>query len=134
MDKVRKLRLMKEHKCIHCEDPLPPEYSLDSCQRCKRILKRAAADGGWRFKLFVEILDHYGWRCNCCGEREPFFLSVDHVHGGGNEHREEARKEVNEWYKVVVAEGFPDTYQVLCFNCNLGKNRFGGTCPHEKSI
>ena len=25
----------------------------------------------------------------------------------------------------------PDTIQILCFNCNCGRARNGGICPHE---
>jgi hypothetical protein len=24
-----------------------------------------------------------------------------------------------------------DTFQVLCFNCNIGRERNGGMCPHK---
>src|SRR3972149_2266120 len=87
MDKDLKKQLKAEHKCVHCQRSLPEGYSQESCMGCKRILKRAAAPGGWRWKMTVQVLDAYGWRCECCGEQEPMFLTIDHIEGGGNIHR-----------------------------------------------
>lgn len=30
----------------------------------------------------------------------------------------------------IIAAGFPAEYQILCFNCNIGRSRNGGRCPH----
>lgn len=132
MDKELKKKLKAEHKCVHCQEYLPEGYDQESCRRCKKILKRASADAGWRWKLTLEILDHYGWICRCCGEREPMFLTLDHSAGGGNIDRSEIRKEKHDWYKQVIDLGFPDDLQILCYNCNLGKSRNGGICPHNE--
>ncbi len=75
------------------------------------------------------VLNHYGDKCSCCGENEVLFLQMDHVNGGGTEHR---RKE--KWSDVwtwIVKHSFPDFFQILCANCNMGKNMNGGVCPHE---
>ena len=29
-------------------------------------------------------------------------------------------------------QDFPEGFQILCFNCNAGKHRNGGRCPHEQ--
>lgn len=131
MDKELKKQLKNQHKCIHCQRDLPEGYTIESCPSCKRILKKAAAIGGWRWKLTVAIFDHYGWRCQCCGETIPEFLSLDHKFGGGNKDREEKRMGSNDWYTAVVKDGFPEEFQILCLNCNLGRQRNGGVCPHE---
>jgi hypothetical protein len=31
----------------------------------------------------------------------------------------------------IVRHDFPDDFQLLCANCNQGKKRGGGTCPHK---
>lgn len=134
MDKELKKQLKATHRCIHCRKPLLEGYTQESCERCKRILKRAAREGGWRWKLFVEILDHYGWVCACCGEDIPEFLTVGHKARGGNLQRDEIRnvKKIHEWYRWIVDSEFPDDLQMECYNCNLGKERIGGEmCPHE---
>jgi hypothetical protein len=131
------LKLLKElrcgqHKCIHCGKDLVDGYDNESCKSCRRLLHKAMNDGGWRAKLTVKILDHYGWKCSCCGCDIPEFLTVDHCFGAGNEHRRDARKMgSNDWYKTIIAENYPDKYQILCYNCNLGRQRNNGICPHK---
>lgn len=33
-------------------------------------------------------------------------------------------------YRWAILNGFPDELQLLCFNCNCGRQRNGGVCPH----
>jgi len=75
-----------------------------------------------------QVFRAYGGFCACCGEDDSGFLTLDHVHGGGHAHRRERNHGM---WRDVIAAGFPDKYQVLCFNCNLGRERNGGVCPHE---
>lgn len=80
-------------------------------------------------KLKDEVYAAYGgYRCACCGETEPAFLSIDHMNGGGNQHRKVVRN-ICPWLK---RHGFPEGFQVLCMNCNRGKWVNGGVCPHQK--
>lgn len=32
---------------------------------------------------------------------------------------------------AIITAGFPPEYQIQCFNCNLGRARNGGVCPHQ---
>jgi hypothetical protein len=75
----------------------------------------------------AEVIAHYGGKCACCGETELKFLSIDHIDGGGNQHRKETSLTMSEW---VWANGFPDGFQVLCYNCNMAKALYG-SCPHQ---
>ena len=85
------------------------------------------------------IYDHYGWKCACCGEDEILFLCLDHINNDGNQHARDAgfkdprRRGGLEMYRWIIANNFPPIFQVLCFNCNNGKHRNGGVCPHEKN-
>ncbi len=80
------------------------------------------------------ILDHYGRFCACCGEDEPVFLSLDHINGDGAAHRRETRKRSGaSMYALLIREGFPPGFQVLCFNCNFAK-RTGNACPHAEIV
>ncbi len=79
-----------------------------------------------------------GYVCNCCGETEPSFLSVDHVNNDGNRHRRATGFGTRRWsgkkiYSLIIDDGFPPDYQILCMNCNWGKARNGGVCPHKAS-
>ena len=79
-------------------------------------------------------LAYGGAVCACCGETEPLFLSIDHVNNDGYEHRKQhgwARAGGEQLMRWIANNGFPKDYQILCMNCNHGKSRNGGICPHE---
>ena len=82
--------------------------------------------------LKEQILSHYGKVCKCCGEKRNEFLSIDHVNNDGKEHRKEVGNQLN-LYRWIIKNQFPDTLQILCFNCNLSKG-FYGYCPHEREV
>lgn len=76
-------------------------------------------------------IGHYGGRCQCCGERDCRFLSIDHKYNDGYAHRKLKRVNIHDF---VIKNGFPDTFQVHCFNCNFGRAFLGGeekVCPHK---
>ena len=77
------------------------------------------------------IVDAYGARCACCGERERIFLTIDHVNGGGTAHRRSLGMGNRRMMLEIINGGFPPAYRILCFNCNIGRSRNGGICPHE---
>lgn len=85
----------------------------------------------WHWKIRLEVINAYGGKCVCCGEIQPLLLTIDHRNGDGKEHRKKlGQKSI---YPVVKREGFPkDRYQLLCFNCNIGRHHNGGTCPHKE--
>jgi hypothetical protein len=74
-----------------------------------------------------KVFDHYGWICSCCGESEPEFLTIDHIDGGGYQHKKETNGKLYPW---LVRNNFPEGFRVLCYNCNCGRKT--GPCPHEK--
>ena len=68
-------------------------------------------------------------------------LCVDHVNNDGAAHRKSiSAKWKNAWankniggtriYSEIVKAGFPNTFQLLCANCNTSKARNGGVCEH----
>jgi|DEB3_MinimDraft_2_1074329.scaffolds.fasta_scaffold39701_1 hypothetical protein len=83
-------------------------------------------------KLKAQLLDGLGRVCACCGEMNTKFLTLDHIHNDGHEHRKRRSSTLSRW-RDVIAEGFPrDRYQILCFNCNAGRAINGGVCPHKE--
>lgn len=82
------------------------------------------------------VLDFYGPFCACCKENEMHFLDIDHVNNDGAFHRKEIGKDLCIW---MVENSFQTNelvnkrFQVLCSNCNQGKRRNGGICPHKNS-
>ena len=74
--------------------------------------------------------------CACCGEKEIKFLSIDHINGGGSQHRRSMGMKkgkggnINHW---IIKNNFPTGFQVLCHNCNMAKG-FYGECPHKSLL
>jgi hypothetical protein len=80
----------------------------------------------WRAIAFAIL----GNVCVCCGEAEQRFLTVDHIKGGGKQHRKE-RGRIWLVYKDVAHETRPGIYRLLCMNCNWAI-RHGAICPHQE--
>jgi len=69
----------------------------------------------------IIVLEHYSKGtlvCAHCGIDDVDVLTLDHVNGGGTQHR---LKEGNKTYRWIINNNFPDGFQVLCFNCNWKK-------------
>lgn len=81
-------------------------------------------------RLKDDVYRNYGDECACCGENEPLFFELDHVHGGGRQEYLEM-KGMAAIYAKARRENYPDIYQLLCANCNQGRERNGGICPHR---
>ena len=80
----------------------------------------------------ASVFARYGKQCECCGEKEPLFLTIDHVNNDGHLHRKSSGSSHNNIYGWLVRNGFPEGFQVLCLNCNHGKHRNHGVCPHQE--
>lgn len=70
-----------------------------------------------------------GYQCTCCSENEPHFLTIDHVNNDGATHRKSLNKDG--LYRWLEQNSYPSGFQILCMNCNHGKYRNGGVCPHK---
>lgn len=95
---------------------------LRARKSCRQKAKRRAVEG-------------YGGKCNCCGEPNLCFLTIDHKHGDGAFHRRQMAKgkertlDSYKFHVWLIRNKFPKEFQILCFNCNCAK----GTkkhCPH----
>ena len=137
---------LAELPCERCGNN--PRYKANRlCSDCRnedsRLLRatndevRLAANEANRLtviRIRQQIIEAYGGACQCCGEDEPMFLTIDHVDRDGADER---RK--NKWaqggiklYRYLLSIGCPtDRYQLLCFNCNSGRERNKGICPHQ---
>lgn len=98
--------------------------------------RRAEADKSARLnaELREQVFAAYGgYRCVCCGETERMFLTIDHVANDGAEMRQNGThsRGGTQFYQWLRKRGFPVGFQVLCMNCNVGKHRNGGVCPHQ---
>jgi hypothetical protein len=96
-----------------------------------RAWKKAQASGALQAARKL-VLGHYGGRCACCGESHPRFLTIDHVNDDGKEMRAEVHSVAYRFYRWLIRNNYPDGFQVLCFNCNIGRALNGGICPHKE--
>ena len=82
-------------------------------------------------KLRLDALVQYGGMCTCCGFSDlkrklhgKTFLEIDHIQGGGRQHR----KEVGNIYQWLKNNNYPDGYRVLCRGCNNAMEPNGIKC------
>jgi len=76
------------------------------------------------------VFEYYGKECLCCGESTLGFLTIDHINGKASLGHSKQMKG-KKLYRWLVYNGFPKGFQVLCWNCNSGRNTNGGICPHK---
>ena len=129
-------------RCRPCEPAYEKRMRDSSPQREKTLAYRReyhrknrdqirARNAAWRWQRRLQVLNAYGGRCVCCGEGEPAFLVLDHKDGGGTAERR-MHGNGSEVLAALIREGYPDTIQVLCANCNMAKERPDG-CPHQST-
>lgn len=123
----------RKRVCLDCNNESNrAKYANDHAERRSKILKRTRGDYA---AAKAAVFSHYGRECACCGETEPLFLTMDHVNNDGARHRKTpGQSSHNNIYGWLVRNGFPGGFQVLCMNCNQGKHRNGGICPHAQKV
>jgi hypothetical protein len=87
----------------------------------------------WRYRVKLDVVEHYGGKCWCCGESESAFLTLDHVNNDGADHRREitgGRKRGANMWDWAQKNGYPDRLRLACFNCNCVL-QVQDTCPHQ---
>jgi hypothetical protein len=114
--------------CIICG--LPSLKNKKKCKKCTR--KMAEYSKKSKDALKLRVLMHYSKGtlvCDCCDENLIEFLSIDHINGGGKQHRVETGLG-KAFYRWLERHNYPTGYRVLCFNCNMSYGLFG-YCPHQ---
>lgn len=114
--------------CIKCNTPaMPGNQRCEQCAMANRKRRRA-----FDARVKKEVFERYGgFSCVCCGITEEVFLNIDHVKGGGSEHRKQPFcLKGRHFYRWLRKQDFPKGFQVLCFNCNFAKWKLG-KCPHQ---
>ncbi len=115
-------------------------YGMKTCQRCRDEHSEKWIKNGEEYKrkdkisrqkLKRYVMDKYGGCCVCCGESGLKFLTIDHVNNDGKEHRKQGVGGGDNIYRWLRSSGFPEGFQTLCYNCNIGRYRNNGICPHK---
>lgn len=81
-----------------------------------------------RIRRRLRVIEYYGGKCRCCGEKDYEFLCIDHIKGGGRKHRDIVGANVDRW---IIKNKFPKGFRILCHNCNMSMGMYG-YCPHKK--
>lgn len=84
----------------------------------------------FRDNLKLKIIEYYSKGkncCECCGEKQRLFLTVDHINNDGFKDKISGHY----LYIWILKNNFPDGFQIYCMNCNLGKHLNHGVCPHK---
>lgn len=103
------------------------------CEKCLSV--RAERQRKQNRKICKAIFDHYGWTCSCphCPESNPKFLTLDHINNDGKRETNSGGDWRRRLYRKAKSTGkWPDDLRTMCYNCNLGRARNGGVCPHEE--
>lgn len=109
--------------CRQCGDERDSESTR--CAGCREKEKVKQLDKNRKRR--IKLLDLYGGKCACCGENNPYFLSIDHINRDGNIERKKKGGKFS--YSTIIRR---DDLRLLCFNCNCGRELTGdGRCPHE---
>ena len=96
---------------------------------CPHDGQRKKSPANWttenRWQLRVERVTAYGGKCRICGESRIEFLCIDHINGGGSQHRRSFNNNNDKFYRWLESQGYPrDEYQLLCSNCNALKEMY----------
>ena len=130
--------ILERHRKYHEEHKHDTAYRKGRREAALRYYRKnrdkcITANRQWHRNLITQVIEHYGGKCVCCGESELLFLTLDHIDGQGAKHRKQfgGRYSARKVYQWVIAQNYPQTLQVLCFNCNCGKARNNNVCPHN---
>jgi hypothetical protein len=80
-------------------------------------------------KLREETIIAYGGICVCCGQDHIPYLQLDHVLGGGSEHRKALGLTSTSYFYWLKRNNYPDLIQLLCANCHNAKTTYN-ECKH----
>jgi hypothetical protein len=129
--KEYKRRLRNENKCVRCSKP-----KIGQTAECSSCAEKSRIEGRYkRLQLKKQALAHYGGEqcsCNGCNASAIEWLTIDHVNGFGEKHREAiGTRSGFLFYRWLKKNNYPPGFRVLCFNCNCARGAYG-YCPHEK--
>jgi hypothetical protein len=81
--------------------------------------------------LRLKLIVGYDSKCNCCGEDNPLFLTIDHINKDGFLDKKKFKNNMYKFYNYLIDNNFPtDNYRLLCYNCNCSRGAYG-QCYHE---
>ena len=126
----KRLYITKCQKLGICRSCHAPAITKDYCIKHRDYYNQKALAYVTRCRL--QVLNHYGAKCNCCNEDQLGFLTIDHINNDGAKQRKELN--YSHIYPWIIRNHYPNTLQILCMNCNWGKRWNKGECPHKQKV
>jgi len=128
--------LNRERILAKCRENREIKREQDRHRYVKNRGKMLASVSKRRYQLKLEVLTHYGnggYACVKCGFDDIRALSIDHIEGGGGQHRLALGlgKYHGTIYRWLKKNNYPEGYQTLCMNCQyikkyeMGENKWG---------
>lgn len=126
---VRRRRLRRSGLCVRCGKRRDGKWL--NCTTCRLHMRRIRQRSDSRMRH--ALLSRLGGRCSCCHETESRFLTLDHRRNDGYKDRRVCENPYPLYKKILRGRVKVERFQLLCWNCNLGKAHNGGVCPHRSS-
>jgi hypothetical protein len=125
----------KQYYVDHRDEMLKREKAYRSAWTPETAARDKENKAQWgiqkRRALYNQLFQIYGGKCACCGESNRLFLTLDHINGDGNIERKAIQNRQYGTVGKAIREPDKSKYQILCYNCNCGKRRNKGICPHK---
>lgn len=104
--------------CKNCSKAAQKIWRVNNRDKMRLISRRAY------HRTRIKVLTHYSDgspKCKWCGETDIVCLSIDHIKGGGTQHRKALGKVGTGLYQWFLAMKYPKGFQVLYMNCQFRK-------------
>lgn len=122
--KCEKARKRASGVCVMCWWPAHSNSSY--CEKHLKLLRESIKRRHRKDK--AAAFAHYGEKCAYCGDARQLFLTIDHIHDNGAEHRRTQRSGQNRGHDIYAwlrKMNYPEGFQTLCYNCNCVKSQIG---------
>lgn len=110
----------RDYICRDCSLIKGKKYYME--HRDSMLRKQIKRNKERRLEMKIDILSYYSPEIKCvkCGFDDIRALTIDHIHGGGRQHREKVGRGYS-FYLWLKKNNYPEGYQVLCMNCQFIK-------------
>jgi len=102
-----------------------------ACKKCRNIQnkeyrhrypeKRYQREKKDKEAIKIEVFEHYSEeeiKCTRCSFSDLRALTIDHINGGGSEHRKQLGiRGGTQFYRWIKNNDYPKEFQILCMNC-----------------
>lgn len=103
----------------------------DVTKNYRSLFQRRKEGKAKTLKIRQNLIENYGEICECCGENDYMFLTIDHIKNDGVNERKQFKNDMGKFYRTLIKSGYPkDNYRLLCYNCNCCRGSYG-ECYHE---